>query len=130
MILSSTQVQTMFPLLDAERTPKLYLCQLLLISCVDIPTQGINLTLILDILINIPPMILPTFLHSDMLLLIQDRISLYRHLFLRHIHLYILNLTQKMKHRQIHTSFKNARLFNIRIPINNQQLTLLFFGKA
>ena len=59
--------------------------QLLLIYCVDIPPQVINITLILAILSGIPPVLLPTVFYSDILLLIQVRIPLLQQLFLQHI---------------------------------------------
>ena len=108
---------------------KLHIYQILLPFCVDIPPQGMNFTLILTILSNIPPVILPSVLHSCVLLLIQVCISLFRHLVLRHICRYIHFITQTIIDRQIHTFSKHERFSNVRIPKNSQQFTLLFFGK-
>ena len=74
--------------------------QLLLLSCLDIPPKGINLPLILTIFSNIPPMLLPTFFYSNILLLIQFRISLFRHMFLQHIRRYLLNTPQTIKQKK------------------------------
>ena len=87
---------------------KLYIYQILLVSFVEMPTQGTNLTLILTILSNIHPVLLPTEFHSNILILIQVRISLVRYLLFQHICWYLLNMTQTIKHREIHTSFKHA----------------------
>ena len=71
-----------YPLYDAEHTPKLYIYQILLIFCVEIPHQVINLNIILGTLIKITPVILPTVLYSDILILIQVWVSLFQHMFL------------------------------------------------
>ena len=113
-----------------SRHRNISLYQLLLLFCVDTPTQGMNITLILTILSNTPPVLLPTVFNSDILILIQVRVSLFLHMFLKNIRWYILSTTKIIKHREMKTSFKNARLFNNRISINSQQLTLLFFGKV
>ena len=114
------------PLLDVERTPKISLYQLLLLFNVDLPPQGMYLLLIVTFLRNIPPMLFPNCTHYDILLLIQVWISLFHHLVLQHICRYILNITQTIKHRKIHTFPKHARFPNLRIPNNSQQFTLLF----
>ena len=117
-----------FRIWNGHQTLSIY--QLFLLSCVEIPPQGININLILTILSNIPPVLLPTILHYDILHLIQIQISLLRHLLLKHTRLCLLNTTQKIKQINMHTPFKHARLFNISISINSQKLLLLFFGKV
>ena len=107
---------------------RLSLYQLLLLFYVDILPKGMNIILIITFLRNIHPMLLPTVFHYDTLLLIQVRISLFLNLFFRNICIYLLNKTQTIKHRQIHTSSKHVRLSNLRIPIYSKQFTLLFLG--
>ena len=87
-----------------------------------------NITLITTILRNSPQVILPTVCHCDILLFIKVWFYLLQHLLLKHIHEYLLNITQKIKHREIHNYFKHERLFNN--PINSQQFTLLFLSKV
>ena len=87
MILSFREVQKMFPYFRYGTNNKnISLYQLLLLSCVNLPHQCIHILLILTILSNIPPMIIPTVFHSNTLLLIQVSITIFRHLFLQHIH--------------------------------------------
>ena len=56
---------------------KLSLYQILLLSSLNVPPQGKNITLILTILSNIPPVLIPTVFHSYILLLIQVQITLF-----------------------------------------------------
>ena len=112
-----------------KRHQKVSLYQLLLLFNIYLPPQGMHLLLIFTFLRNIPPMIVPNFIHSNILLLIQVRISLFRHLVLQKIYKYILNTTQKIKYGQLHTIEKHTRLYNLRIPYNNQQFTF-FWGES
>ena len=104
-----------------NRHQKISFYQILLLSCLDIPPQCMNLTLILTILSNIPTVLLLTDFHSDILILIKVRISLVWHVFLQHTRWYLLNITQKIKHREIHTPFKHVDYLISRPPaiINN-----------
>ena len=104
--------------------------QLLLLSCVDLPPQGMTPTIIITILTKIPPVLLPTVFHSDILLFIQVRIPLFWYLYLQHIRWDILNTTQTIKQIETHTSFKHETLFKTSIPINCQRFTLFFFGEV
>ena len=90
------------------------LYQLLIFYCVGIPTQGIHLDLILTILSNIHPVILPTIFCYDNLLFIQVDITLFWHLFLQNIHWYLLNITQTIK------SKINTYLFQVCNVIKHQ----------
>ena len=74
---------------------ELSLDQILLLFNVYPPPQGMTLLLIITFLINIPPMLFTNSILYDILDLIQVRISLFRHLVLRHICIYICNITQK-----------------------------------
>ena len=56
---------------------KLSICQLILLICIYLPPQVMNLLLIVTILSNIPPMLLNTVFHYDILLIIQVLISLF-----------------------------------------------------
>ena len=103
--------------------------QPLLIFNVNLPPQGMNLIIIITFLRNTTPMLLPNCIQSDILLLIQVRISLLHHLVLRNIYIYIINITQAIKHRQIYNFSKHEKLSNLRIPKNSQQFTLFFFGR-
>ena len=109
---------------------KLSLYQLLVISCVYLPPQVMNLTIIFVIIGNIHPVLLPNVFHYDILLLIKVQVYLFRRLSLQHISWYILRLTQTLKHIEICTSFKHENLFNSSIPINSQQFTLFFFWEV
>ena len=103
--------------------------QIILLYWVEISPQGINITLILTITSNIPPMPPPNLFHYDILLLVQFRISLFQHLVLQNICRYIHFITQSIKDIQIYTFSKHARFSNLRIPNNSQQLILLFFER-
>ena len=61
---------------------KISLYQLLLILCVEIPPRVMDITPILIILSNIPPVLLHNIFHYYILLLIQFWIYLFQHLFL------------------------------------------------
>ena len=61
---------------------KLSFYQLLFLFSVEVPHQGMNILLIVTFFSNIPPMILPNFIQSDILILIQIRIYLFHHLVL------------------------------------------------
>ena len=111
------------PFWICNRHRKISIFQLLLIFNIDLPPQGIHILIIVTFLRNIPPMLLPHFILYNILLLIQVRISLFRHLFLRHICRYNHLMTQTIKQIQIHTFSKHARFSNLRIPDNSQQFT-------
>ena len=64
---------------------KLYLYKILLIFCVDISHQSMNLTITLTILSKIPTVLLHTVLNYDIIFLIQARVSLFQYLILQHI---------------------------------------------
>ena len=113
-----------------NRHQKLSFYQLFVLFFAEIPYQGMNINIILTIIINIPPVLIATTFHYDILLLIQIQVSLFQHLLLQHTRWYLLNITQTIKHIEILTSFKYGSLFNNSIPINSQQLTLFFLGKA
>ena len=106
---------------------KLSIYQLLPLSCVYIPSQGMNITLIITLLSNMPPMILPAIFYYDNLLLIQVYIYIFCHLLLQQICLYILNTTQAIKHRKVHTYLKIQGYSNSGSPsiINNSPCSFL-----
>ena len=62
---------------------------------VDLSPQGMNPLIIFTILINIPPMIFPSFVHSDTPLLVQVEISLSGTFYWKKILWQLLNITQK-----------------------------------
>ena len=104
--------------------------QILLLFFVEIPHQGTNITIILNIISNIPPVILPYVFHYDILLLIQVWVSIFQKLLLNHIHWYLLDIIKTIKYIKTHNSFKHVILFINRIPINSQRFTLFFLWKV
>ena len=77
---------------------KLSLYKVLLLFNVNLPPQWIKILLIFTSLSNIPQTLFPNCIQSDILLLIQFRISLFRHLILRHICRSVLSIRQEIKH--------------------------------
>ena len=69
----------------------------------------------------------PYFVKPNVLLLVEVWISLFRHLVLRYICIYIGIIAQTIKYRKNHTLYKHAR-FSIRgITINSQRYAFFLF---
>ena len=105
--------------------------QLLLIFSVDLPHEWIHNPLSVDILLY-SVLIAPLFViwNPCILLHLLVGVSLFPWMLLQYINRHLVNKTQTIKYRKIHTFFIITILFSNIIPLNIQQITFTFFREV
>ena len=122
---TSTNNVTYFWMRNHHKKKPLY--QLLLIFYLYPPPQVMNLLLVLVIILNNTLQVIIYIIRKHYILHhIQIRDPIFNRLLLLHVCQYLINKTQLIKNRQIHTLFKHAIYLIYRIPTNSQQFTLFF----